>query len=114
MKMKYCSQDTAKMPGDYIGKLVNRICATYQDTQGINHLEGHNLPRQQEILTIIEKLLDIVFPGFNDAQTYNLQTIKYNIGDVLTQVYSELLDQVIRSFRYVKCDDCDDCDVVES
>ncbi|MCP3965437.1 MAG: serine acetyltransferase [Lentisphaerae bacterium] len=101
------------MPGDYIESLVGKICATYQDTQGINHLEGHNLPRQREILDIIDKLLEIVFPGFNGTQTYSIKTIKYNIGDILTQVYSELLDQTIRSFRYVECGDCDECDVLE-
>ncbi|MFA7230512.1 MAG: serine O-acetyltransferase EpsC [Victivallaceae bacterium] len=114
MKRRCCNQDSAKMTGEYLENLVKRICATYHDEKGINHIEGFNLPRQQEIFDIITKLLEIVFPGFSGNQTYSIKTISYSIGGILSEVYSELCDQIIRSFRY-QCaqDNCDDCDIME-
>ncbi len=96
---------------DYLDDLVTRICATYDDTKGINHIEGFNLPQQQQILNIIQKLLEIVFPGYSGIQTYSLKTITYTIGNTLTELHDEVYDQIFRAFRYNcqmgKCEDCD-------
>jgi serine O-acetyltransferase len=114
MKRKCCDGDMAKPAAEYLDSLVNRICATYQDSTGINHIEGFNLPRQQEILDIIDKLLEVVFPGFSGSQTYSLHTISYSIGNIISEIYSELYDQIVRSFRY-QCaqKECKNCNIVE-
>ncbi len=114
MKPKCCNQEYSKPDGAYLEELVGKICTTYKDARGINHIEGFNLPRQQEIFNIINKLLEIVFPGFSGTRHYSMKTIFYSIGNILSDVYAELLDQVIRSLRY-RCvrDHCDDCDIME-
>lgn len=112
MQKQGCSPEHADLTGEYLDGLVGRICATYQDTQGINHIEGHNLPRQQEILDVLDKLMEIVFPGFSGMGNFSIKTIAYNIGDLLTSIYCELVSQVIRSFQY-RCahENCEDCQV---
>ncbi|MDD5597603.1 MAG: hypothetical protein PHV82_06640 [Victivallaceae bacterium] len=110
MKKHGCSPEHANLTGKYLDGLVGRICATYQDTQGINHIEGYNLPRQQEILDVIDKLMEVVFPGFSGMGNFSIKTIAYNIGDLLTAIYCELVSQVIRSFQY-RCaqENCEHC-----
>lgn len=112
MKRYGCSPEHADLTAKYLDGLVARICATYQDTQGINHIEGYNLPRQQEILDVLNKLMEIVFPGFSGMGNFSIKTIAYNIGDLLTGIYCELVSQVIRSFQY-RCaqENCADCQV---
>ncbi len=112
MKGKGCILENANLTGEYLDDLVGRICATYQDSKGINHIEGHNLPRQQEILDVLDKLMEIVFPGFSGMGSYSIKTISYNIGDLLTDVYCELAGQVVRSFQY-RCakENCEDCQI---
>lgn len=63
MKSKGCILEHANLTGEYLDDLVGKICDTYQDSKGINHIEGHNLPRQQEILDVLDKLMEIIFPG---------------------------------------------------
>ncbi len=96
---------------DYLDNLVDKVCATYQDNTGINHIEGFNLPSRQEIETIIHDLLEIVFPGFSGKKSYSLHALRYNVGEVIARIYVELYDQVFRSFRYncqmKKCANCD-------
>lgn len=110
MSKNLCGRRLSALAPEYLEALVGEIRVTYEDAQGINHIEGFNLPRQQEILNIITKLLEIVFPGFTGAQNYSLKTINFNIGNILTEVYSELYDQISRSLSYecgrINCDDC--------
>lgn len=97
---------------DFIDELVDSICLTYSDEKGINHIEGFNLPRQDEVLGIVKDLLELVFPGFSGARNYSLKTIRYNIGEILSRVYDNLLDQTFRAFRYnCKMTGCATCDV---
>jgi serine O-acetyltransferase len=112
MKGKGCLLENANLTGEYLDELVGRICATYQDSKGINHIEGHNLPRQQEILDVLAKLMEIIFPGFSGMGSYSIKTIAYNIGDLLTDVYCELVGQIVRSFQY-RCaeENCEDCQI---
>jgi len=112
MKGKGCVLEHANLTGEYLDDLVGKICATYQDSKGINHIEGYNLPRQQEILDVLDKLMEIIFPGFSGMGSYSIKTIAYNIGDLLTDVYCELVGQVVRSFQY-RCakENCEDCQI---
>lgn len=112
MQKNTCVLENANLDSDYLNNLVTRICDTYQDTKGINHIEGHNLPRQQEILDVLEKLMEVVFPGFSGMGSYSIKTIAYNIGDILTDIYCELVGQVVRSFQY-RCanENCEDCQI---
>jgi serine O-acetyltransferase len=114
MQKNTCTPENANLDNKYLDQLVAKICDTYQDTKGINHIEGHNLPRQQEILDVLEKLMEVVFPGFSGMGSYSLKTIAYNIGDILTDIYCELVGQVIRSFQY-RCstENCDDCSIAK-
>ncbi|MDD5727767.1 MAG: hypothetical protein PHV59_04300 [Victivallales bacterium] len=114
MNRKICTTEKTKLTGEYLNGLLTKICATYQDTKGINHIEGFNLPRQKEILEVIDKLMEVVFPGFSGMRDYSLETIAYNIGGVISCIYCELMDQVVRSFQY-RCakTDCENCKVPE-
>jgi serine O-acetyltransferase len=114
MKKEICTCPLPNLSGEYLNGLVGRICATYRDTKGINHIEGFNLPSRQEILDVLDKLMEIVFPGFSGVHNYHLETIEYNIGNIINDIYCELIDQVVRSFHY-RCttQNCEDCKIPE-
>ena len=80
--------------------LVGRICETYSDGNGINHNEGCNLPRESEILHILQDLLEIIFPGFGGRVPQSADNLKYMVGEILSCCRVELCDAVSRAFRY--------------
>lgn len=97
---------------DFLDKLVDEITSSYDDEKGVNHIDGFNLPGQNEILSIINDLVEIVFPGYSGKRAYSLKTIRYNIGEILSRVYDSLYDQVFRSFRFnCKMENCENCNV---
>ncbi len=111
--MKTCpNENFAPTAGkDFIAETVSRICATYQDKQGINHLEGFNLPSQTEISSILNDLREVIFPGFAEKKILSIDAVPYVVGDLISRVYADLSDQIARSFRYncemKKCKTCD-------
>ena len=46
-------------------RIASLIDDTYSDGVGINPVEGENLPRRTEVIEVTEKLLELVFPGFD-------------------------------------------------
>ena len=111
--MKVCpNENCTRVAGsEFIADTVSRICSTYQDKQGINHLEGFNLPSQTEITSILNELREVIFPGFAERKILSLESAPYVVGDIISRVYVELCDQIARSFRYNcemrKCVECD-------
>ena len=99
----------------FISEVVEKLCSSYQDKQGINHIEGFNLPSQKEIYSILEDLREILFPGFAERKIINLENAKYFIGDIISRVYVDLSTQILKSLRY-QCtlDQCRFCSNMKS
>jgi serine O-acetyltransferase len=113
--MKECEQKDYAIDYSGNGKLdgiVSKICATYSDGKGINHIEGFNLPNEAEVINILNELVEIVFPGYTGRKSLSIENIKYFVGETITRVYSQLADQISRATRY-NCskNNCNDCDV---
>ena len=85
---------------EYIDDLVEKICRTYADGNGVNHSEGSNLPRESEILAILHDLFEIVFPGFGEREPQSLDNLRYSVGEIVSRCFHELRDVIFRSLRY--------------
>ena len=85
---------------EYIDDLVEKICRTYADGNGVNHSEGSNLPRESEILAILHDLFEIVFPGFGGREPQSLDNLRYSVGEIVSRCFHELRDVIFRSLRY--------------
>jgi serine O-acetyltransferase len=112
--MKNCPNDNVNLQTDnsYIDNIVQDICDTYEDVKGINHIEGFNLPSETEVKTILLQLMELIFPGYSGKKSLSLKSIKYNVGETLSSVYSELSDQIMRALRYnCAMEHCEHCDI---
>ena len=112
--MKNCPTDniTLQTDNDYIDNIVQDVCDTYEDVKGINHIEGFNLPSETEVETILLQLLEIIFPGYSGKKSLSLKSIKYNVGETLSNVYIELSGQIMRALRYnCAMEHCEHCDI---
>ena len=84
-------------------QLRSDLQKSYADNFGINRVDGDNLPRRDEIIGITEKLLDIIFPGFD---------LRFaGTGEnSLEEIFTELSGQICRAIRYnCKKDCCGKC-----
>jgi len=94
-----------------LGKLVERVVETYEGDSGINFIDAANLPVRGQILDILELLFEVLFPGHTGNKAVTRSNVRYVVGDLLSQIYTELADQAARAYQYQcrirKCGDCD-------
>ncbi|MBN1864288.1 MAG: hypothetical protein JW808_05255 [Victivallales bacterium] len=111
--MKACPNENMPIETDseFVDRMVGEIVSTYQDAQGINHIEGFNLPSETEVLDILKDILEIIFPGYAGRKTASMSSVRYCVGESLSKIYPSLFSQIMRSYRYNcamnKCHDCD-------
>ncbi len=81
-------------------KLTAKIVETYEDGSGINFIDSANLPSQNKILEILDLIIEIVFPGCKGQRKVTSSNISYVVGDIISQVKSELAEQIEKSLRF--------------
>ena len=45
--------------------ITEKLSASYSDKLGVNYTNRDNLPRRSEVVSVTEKLLELLFPGFD-------------------------------------------------
>lgn len=90
------------LSGEETKKIVETISKTYADQKGINHIEGKNLPGRNEVVSILENLFEILFPGYLGETDITWGKIPYFVGEKVSGIYSCLTEQCTRELRY-KC-----------
>jgi serine O-acetyltransferase len=92
-------------------ELVNAITKTYEGDHGINFIDAANLPVRGRILDILDALFEVLFPGHTGNRIITKSNIRFVVGDVLCQVYSDLAEQIKRAYQYrCRVHDCGPCD----
>lgn len=86
----------------FIDNIVSRLEATYKDDLGTNFIEISNLPVKEKILNILDMFFEILFPGFTGKRVATKANISFIVGDLLCQIYSELIGQIENALKY-KC-----------
>lgn len=97
---------------DFLEKVTQDLTGSYKDGIGINHNEGFNLPRETEVLSILGKLLELIYPGFGEKIPNSVETLRFSVAETASSLYSEMNELFFRSFRYhcrlmKNCDECE-------
>jgi serine O-acetyltransferase len=92
-------------------KLVDEITETYRGDSGINFIDAANLPVRGEILHILDLLFEVLFPGHTGNKAVTRSNVRYIVGDLLSQIFVELAEQVKRAYQYqCRINNCLHCD----
>jgi len=101
----------SRLTGEKIENLVCELTRTYQDDSGINFIDASNLPGRDKILQILDLLIEVLFPGYTGKRKITKSNIKFIVGDILWQIYTELAEQAERAFQYqCRIKNCEGCD----
>jgi serine O-acetyltransferase len=92
-------------------KLVDRITATYQGDSGINFIDAANLPVRGQIVQVLALFYEVLFPGHTGNKVVTKSNVRYIVGDLLSQIYVALVEQVNRAYQYqCRIKNCRNCD----
>ena len=94
-----------------LDKLVDRITETYKGDSGINFIDAANLPVRGQIIEVLEWLFEVLFPGHTGNKAVTKSNVKYIVGDLLSQIYVALVEQINRAYQYqCRINNCRHCD----
>ena len=83
-----------------IEEITSEIMKTYRIKEGINHLNGPNLPSRQSIIDILTILESIIFPGFQENEQIDEENLSFNLGEKLLSVGGRLMAEIRKSLEY--------------
>ncbi|HON92362.1 MAG TPA: hypothetical protein PKZ07_12410 [Sedimentisphaerales bacterium] len=97
-----------------LDRLVDEIAQTYEGDFGINFIDATNLPVRGKIIEVLDLLFEVLFPGHTGNKAVTRSNVRYIVGDLLSQIYTDLSEQVKRAFQYqCRIDNCLHCDCTE-
>src|SRR5580658_3937209 len=89
------SQLNADMPS-----IVEALVRSVQAHPALQHLNRVYLPNRSEIITIIDLLQQIVYPGYFGKQGLTTENLPFRIGEVALELNDLLFEQVRCCLRY--------------
>jgi serine O-acetyltransferase len=111
-----CKLDVEMLAGyrDRLPQIAQKIIDNCGDEECYNHVDFEPIPSKDAVVKIINKFLEIVFPGFFSPEKLDPVNLRFNMGQCVTQFFSMLSEQVVNSirhdcFRYeLSCQECNE------
>ena len=82
-----------------LGKITEAILCSYHAGGGINHVDGANLPSKRAIASICEDLLQLLFPGFHDADPIHSTHLPRVTSHRVYSIAERLAEEICKSLR---------------
>jgi len=80
--------------------LTDRIVSTYQQIGKINHLGHCPLPNYEVVISIVEDMKEILYPGYQRREGLHMGNITYHVGDLIDGLHDKLTTQIARALRH--------------
>ncbi|MHC2067298.1 serine O-acetyltransferase [Bremerella sp. T1] len=80
--------------------LTDRIVSTYQKIGKINHLGHCPLPNYDVVISVIEDVKEILYPGYQRREGLHMGNITYHVGDLVDGLHDKLTNQIARALRH--------------
>jgi len=85
---------------EQLPELTNRIVETYAQLPAISHLGHCPLPNYKVIVSAIEDLKEILYPGYRRREGLHIGNVTYHVGDLIDGLHDKLTTQIARALRH--------------
>ena len=80
-------------------RIIESIVSTYDAEDGINHIEGSNLPSRDRVVEITTNFLAVLFPGYYEKQELSKANLTYYIWEKIAFIYHHLSREILKSLK---------------
>ncbi|MBU1169522.1 MAG: serine acetyltransferase [Proteobacteria bacterium] len=94
-------------------EITEAIIASCYDPACFTHIDYEPIPSRENVIRIINRFMELLFPGYFSRKKVDPTNLTYSIGDAVITLYNQLSEQIslgIRHdcFRYdIPCSDCE-------
>jgi serine O-acetyltransferase len=85
---------------EQLPELTDRIVETYDRLKSISHLGHCPLPNYKVIVSTIEDLKEILYPGYRRREGLHIGNVTYHVGDLIDGLHDTLTTQIGRALRH--------------
>ncbi len=98
---------------EQLPELTARIVETYNELPSISHLGHCPLPNYKVVISAIEDIKEILYPGYRRREGLHIGNVTYHVGDLIDGLHDKLTTQIARAMRHDAgySDSCDSTDV---
>ncbi len=86
--------------GDRLPQLVDKIVNSYNADARMRHTDRAFLPSPAEVRELIQRLLELLFPGFHGRQDLSSFNVPFHVGELLPRVAHLAYRQVDKCLCY--------------
>ena len=83
-----------------IDQAVDKILESYEKYGGINLDEAVNFPNRQNVITVLQDLQSLVFPGYRVAEEVDQETHRLITGEKVNRIVSMLTREIRKALAY--------------
>jgi serine O-acetyltransferase len=91
---------TAARPS--LDDLVSSIVESYRADSRTEHINASFLPSRDRAIQTLDKLRELVFPGFFGSQKLTHDNIRYHVGELLQELREQIEQQIESALRYTE------------
>ncbi len=85
---------------EQLPQLTERIVETYSEVRSINHLGHCPLPSNEAVISILDDLKEVIFPGYRRREGLHLGNVAFYVGDLIDRLHDKLTAQIARALRH--------------
>jgi len=94
-------------------EVAEAIIASCAEHECPTHIDYDPIPSRQVVVEIIDRLRELLFPGYFSREKIDPVTLRYSLGQATTGTFDLLSEQICRSIRHdclrydLACTDCE-------
>jgi serine O-acetyltransferase len=87
---------------EQLPELTQRIVETYSEpgTDSISHIGHCPLPRYEAVISAVEDLKEIIYPGYRRRENLHLGNVMFHVGELIDGLHDKLTTQIGRALRH--------------
>ena len=86
---------------------VAAITKSVHEQPLLRRLDSLHLPDRRRIAGCVDRLLELVFPGFFGRQGVTEQNLPFRVGELVEQLFDDLYEPIRYCLRYREAEPCD-------
>ncbi len=89
---------------EQLPNLTARIVSTYSEVGTINHLGHCPLPQYEAVVSILNDLKEVLYPGYQRRERLHIGNVTYHAGDLIDGLHDKLTTQIGRALQHEALD----------
>jgi serine O-acetyltransferase len=94
---------------EQLPSLTDRIVGTYNEVGGISHLGHCPLPQYDAVISVLDDLRELIYPGYQRREKLHIGNVLYHAGDLIDGLHDKLTTQIGRALLHEAREDPRHC-----